>query len=245
MFRRVTAILVLLVTAGALGAGPAAAEKKPLPPLVFEKGEPQVPLTPATKRELGRILNRFVPAAVLRRDPGAAWDLADAGSARAGTAARTGSTARCPVVPYEARGPRWDKWYLRYSYSDEIDMQIILMPSQREERGPIAVEVNFRKVKGHWRIDGFMPEATFARAGESARMFSVRDVSPDSGASGTVARHDKPRLGGVWFFVPGLLLLLPFAAGLAWAVRELRWNRRARRASAEAALPDFSAFGRR
>jgi hypothetical protein len=244
MVRRVTVILVLLVTAAALGAGPAAAEKKPLPPLVFEKGEPQVPLTPATKRELGRVLNRFVPAAVLRRDPGAAWDLATPGL-RAGDSRADWQHGAMPVVPYEARGPRWDKWYLRYSYSDEIDMQIILMPSQREERGPIAVEVNFRKVKGHWRIDGFMPEATFARAGESARMFSVRDVSPDSGASGTVARHDKPRLGSVWFVVPGLLLLLPFAAGLAWAVRELRWNRRARRASAEGALPDLSAFGRR
>jgi len=244
MIRRVTALLVLLVTAASVGAGTAAADKKPLPPLVFEKGEPQVPLTPATKRELGRILNRFVPAAVLRRNPGAAWDLATP-SLRAGDSRADWQHGAIPVIPYAARGPRWDEWYLRYSYADEIDMQVILMPSKREQRGPIAVDVNFRKIKGHWRIDGFMPEATFARAGDTARMFSVRDVSPDAGASGTVARHDKPRLSGIWFVVPGLLLMLPFAAGVAWAVRELRWNRRARRASAEASLPDFSAVGRR
>jgi hypothetical protein len=243
MGRRVTVIVVLAVMA-AVAVGPAAAGKAPLPPLVFEKGEPQVPLTPATKRELARILNRFVPAAVLRRDPGAAWDLATP-ELRAGDSRADWQHGAIPVVPYEARGPRWDDWYLRYSFPDEIDMQVILMPSKRETRGPLAIEVNFRKIKGHWRIDAFMPEATFARQGETARMFSVRDVGPDGAASGTVSRHDKPRLGSVWFAVPGMLLLLPFAAGLAWAVRELRWNRRARRASAAAALPDLSTLRRR
>lgn len=230
---------VTLVAALCAAAPPGAlADEEPLPPLVFEQGEPQVPLTRETRRALNRLLDRFVPAAVERRDPAVAYELATP-ALRAGDTRRDWAGGDLPVPPYDARGTTFHEWVLRYSFADEVDIQLILMPSEREPGGPVAYDVNFKRVRGEWRIDAFMPEATFAREGETARMLSVRDVNPDGPASGSVSRADKPRLGSIWFFVPGLLLLLPVAAALGWVVREVRWNRRARAAAGSASLPDL------
>ena len=227
-----------------LPLAPAAAHAgdKPLPPLTFEQGEPQVPLAPETRRAINSLLDRFVPAAVERRDPAAAWDLATP-ALRAGDSRADWANGAIPVTPYDARGTRFHGWMLRYSFPDEVDVQLILMPADREAMGALAFDVNFKRVRGRWLIDAFMPEATFAREGEAARMFSVRDVNPDGPANGSVSRHDKPRLGSVYWLIPGLLLLLPLAAVAAWALREVRWNRRARAAAKE--LPDLSRFGAR
>lgn len=221
----------------------ALAEKGPPQPLV-EQGERQVPLAPETRRAMNRLLDRFVPAAVERRDPAAAFDLVTP-ALRAGDSREDWADGAIPVTPYDARGTRFHEWWLRYSFPTEVDIQLILMPSEREPQGPLAFDVNFKRVGGQWLIDAFMAEATFAREDETARMMSVRDVNPDAPASGSVSRPDKPRLGSIWFLVPGLLLLLPLAAVIAWVVRELRWNRRARAASDAAELPDLAALGRR
>jgi hypothetical protein len=240
LWKTVTVLGTLAVAAPAA----ALAEEKPLPPLVFEQGEPQVPLAPETRRAINRLLDGFVPAAVERSDPAAAYDLVTP-ALKAGDERRDWAAGDVPVPPYDARGTRFHEWMLRYSFPNEVDVQLILMPSEREPGGALVYDVNFKRVRGEWLIDAFMPEATFAREGKVPGMFSVRDVNPDFPAAGTVSRHEEPRLASIWFVVPGLLLLLPVAAGLAWAVRELRWNRRARAASAANELPDLPALGRR
>lgn len=228
----------------ALASAAVAAGATSLPPIPREQGERQTPLTRETRQALYALLDRFVPAAVERRDPAAAWDLATP-SLRAGDGRRVWARGELPVPPYDAAGSRFHEWVLRYSFRTEVDVQLILLPSKRNPLGAMAFDVAFKRVHGRWLVDAFMPEASFARDDEPARMFSVRDVNPDSPANGTVSRHDKPRLGSVWFVVPAGLLLLPVAAFAAWALREGRWNRRAREATADSTLPDLRALGRR
>jgi len=244
---RTSVTLKVLTTVTALAAlacaAPSAASGggQPLPASVFEEAQPQAPLAPATRRALNRLLDRFVPAAVERRDPAAAYDLVTP-ALRVGDTRRDWARGAIPVPPYDARGTRFHGWLLRYSYPNEVNLQLILMPSERETMGAIVFDVDFKRVAGRWLIDAFMPEATFARDGERPGMFSVRDVNPDLPANGLLSRHDKPRLGSIWFLVPGLLLLLPLVAAIAWAARELRWNRRARTPAATAELPDLARF---
>jgi hypothetical protein len=203
----------------------------------YGAGSPYAPrqtsLRPADRAAINRLLDRFVPAAVARRDPAAAYHLVTP-RLREGSTPRDWARGDVPALPYHPRGATFHHWRRLYSFPNEIDVELILQPGRGETMGPIAFDVNFKRVGGRLLIDAFDVAATFAPHGKPARMFSAADVGPGVGGSDG-SSPTKARLGARWVAVPLSLLALPLVAALVWGVREVRWRRRAR--AAERAHP--------
>ena len=205
--------LVLLAGVVALVVRLTPPPPEPAPP---RKGSAQLARTPQSvrltrtdRRAINALLARFVPAAVDRRDPGAAWGLATAGM-RGGAARAEWERGDLPVLPYPVRGRTFDEWYLAYSYPGEVGIELILRPRRGAPAGPIAFSVDFKRVRGRWLVDSFVPSATYAPEGDSARVVAAPDVSPGSQSEGS--RTSEPRLERLWVLVPVALLLLPVLA---------------------------------
>ena len=171
----------------------------------------RVPLEERDRRAINRLLARFVPAAVDRRDPGAAWRLTTA-EMRGGAPRAEWEGGDLPVLPYPVLGRRFDQWHLVYSYPGEVGIELILRPRPRARVGPIAFSVDFKRTRGRWLVDSFVPSATYAPEGDTARVVAVPDVTP---AQAAPSRTHEPRLERVWVLVPVALLLLPVLALLA------------------------------
>jgi hypothetical protein len=214
--------LVALVAVGAAAAGTG----------TYGAGSPyaprQTPLRHADRVAINRLLDRFVPAAVARQDPAAAFRLVSP-RLREGSTPRDWARGDVPALPYRPRGTTFHHWRLLYSYPNEVDVELILQPGRRETMGPIAFDVNFKRVGGRLVIDAFDVAATFAAHRKPAKMFSAADVGPGVGGSDG-SSPTKARLGAGWLAVPLALLSLPLVAALVWGVREARWRRRARAA---------------
>ena len=185
--------------------------------------EKQVPLSRADRRAINALLDVFVATAVERRDPEAAYDLATP-ALRGGSTRRMWARGDIPVMPYRAAGTRFHEWTLAYSFRNEVLIPLTLRPERRQPGGAILFEVALARVGGRWRVDGFMPAATFARGDEPARMWAVPDVNAPGGGP----EPGRPRLSAVWFAVPAVLLGLPVVVALAFAARGTLAARRAR-----------------
>lgn len=174
------------------------------------------------RREINRLLDRFVPTAVSRRNPSAAARLVTP-DLRSAATRREWRRGDIPVYPYPARGTRFHGWSFNYRTHRQIGISLYLQPGRGARVGPIAFNVALRRVAGHWLVDSFMPAAVYAPQGKKQRIIAPVDFGPGSGQG----RNDPPRLGARWLFIP--LGLLGLGALLAVAVPLFRWqqNRRA------------------
>jgi hypothetical protein len=224
-------------------------ERGPAKPGAVLTGEPEQQLAPFTERQtklkradrrrINELLDRFVASAVARKAPGAAWTLVTP-RLREGSTKAEWRRGDLPAMPYKPKGSTFHQWRLLYSFPNEVDIELILLPARAEKLGPVAFDVNFKRVGGRLFIDAFDPSATFARDDEPAHMSSVRDVNPGGPGSGSTrlgassdTAADKPRLGAIWFLVPLGFLALPALAGLIFVTREAVLRRRTARAIAE------------
>jgi hypothetical protein len=186
-----------------------------------------VRLRPRDRRAIDSALDRFVPAAVARRDPEAAFDLVTP-SLKAGSTRAEWATGTIPVQPFPAQGQRFHHWTLSYSYPNHVGLELLLKPKQRKnaEIGAIAFAVDFRKQQGRWLVDSFIRAAVFAGAGAPPRISAV----PDFGPTGGTRSPESGRLRPIWFLVPAFLLGLGFAFLIGHAIRSWIAGRRAVRA---------------
>ena len=95
--------------------------------LVFR--EKQVPLRRAERRTLNRLLDEFIPAAVERKDPAAAYRLATTGLRQSATRAEW-RRGNIPVYPYPASKNR--DWTLNFSYPNDVNVDLFI---QKVEKG--------------------------------------------------------------------------------------------------------------
>jgi hypothetical protein len=141
--------------------------------------EPQsVPLTPARRAAINRLVDDFVPAAVERRDPLRALPLVTQ-AFRAGTTRKDWANGNLPVIPYETSGRQFHGWTLDYSLADQIAVDVLLRPGPRETRGAIAFTAVFMRPHGTWLIDSFVPAASFAPDNaKTKRIYAQPDYAP-------------------------------------------------------------------
>src|SRR5215210_6229576 len=85
----------------------------------------EVPLTPARRRMVTRVLDAFVPAAVERRDLALAYQMVSP-SFRAGVTRREWNRGVIPIHPFDAREERHYGWVLRSSFPREISVDVLL-----------------------------------------------------------------------------------------------------------------------
>ena len=233
--RRLGAAAVAVVAVGAAVAlvqafpGP-----KPLPPDRLTAGPPveverPVSVTPAMRRGIAATLERFVPAAVVRRDTALAWELAGPGL-RAGSTRRDWLKGELPVFPFPARPTRYAEWKAAYAFRDRVGFDLMLMPRPETRRGPIAVTVDMARRGKRWVVDTWYVTAVFTGPDEQPWVAGQPDY--EAGGWGAEAQYTRPkfaeaRLSPVWFALPLGLVGLGIAVLVAVGVRNVRRSRRA------------------
>ena len=117
-----------------------------------------VPVSRATRAEAERTLLAFVRTAVIRRNSGAAWDLATP-VMRAGSTCDEWSRGLLPVPPYPADEFRSAGATLHYSYRGILGFDVLVLPKHRS--GPQQVYAcELHELHGRWLVDSCVPRKT-------------------------------------------------------------------------------------
>lgn len=166
-------------------------------------------VSPDERAAITAVLDRYVPAALERKDLRLAYALSGP-YVRGGMTLREWLHGGIPVYPYPARGSHFGGWRLSWQSADDLGLSLLIHPRPGAKTGPIAFDVQMTKSHGRWLVNAFLPRATFAPAGKPAKVFSERDLLPGS-SSGAAATG---RLSPAWFAVLGglalgLIVLLP------------------------------------
>ncbi len=192
----------------------------------------EVRLTSAMRRGITATLQRFLPAAVSRRDPALAWELAGPGL-RAGTTRAEWLRGDLPVYPYayDTR-KRLDGWVPMYTYSGRVGFDLLLHPG-RPDTGALVVAVEMVRRERRWAVQYWNTTAMLSPP-KAKRQYVMG--APDYAAGGSTAKgyyegkvSGEAALQPAWLLVPiGML-----GSGLVALVgRALVARRRDRRAGA-------------
>jgi hypothetical protein len=236
MRRRLSILAVLALAAVGIWAWQTAAPppKKvddaatdPGAPMVVGR-EREVPLRRADRAEINRILDLFVPAAVERKNPLAAYRLATP-QMRASATRAEWKRGDIPVYPYPASERR--DWTLNFSLPRYVSLDLFVQPKKGADVGPIAFTVELRRGKGrHWLVDSFFPTAMFPKPTKQSgggQPLAQPDLSPANVTA--TSQTGKQRVSPYFFFVPvvmiGLVLMIPLVMFVRGRLREERAER--------------------
>jgi hypothetical protein len=194
---------------------------------VYVEDKP-VRLTPEMRREINATLNRFVPAAVLRRDTSTAYELSTP-ALRAGASRKEWESGEIPVFPAYVRPP-YTGWNLNYSIKDNVNFDLMLRTTKREkEVSAYSYNVDLKRVDGAWRVEMFYPVAQFRRTSleNGTKVVASYDFVPlQYDGAGRSGREEEKRIFTLAIFsIPALGLTLVLLLFGAQYVR----NRRAER----------------
>ncbi len=165
--------------------------------------ERQVPVTPRRRAQVNALFDAFVPAAVERRNPGAAYELVT--SAFRGGASRVDwRKGDLPVYPYEPRGGTFHGWTVDLSYRERMSVQLFLQPRNPKD-GPVDFSVDLRRLHGRWLIDAFYPRASYAPVVAAADSHAREKTEAASGAGVTATRGQR---GFMWIVVVAFFSLI-------------------------------------
>ena len=179
-----------------------------------------IKLTADRRRAIDDVLDRFIPAAVERRNPLRALPLVTH-DFRAGVSRDEWSRGNLPVFPYTTRSEKFHGWRLNYSYPREVSIELLLHPGPRETLGPLAVTAVFKQVGERWLIDSFVPSASFAPTQKSPKVVASPDFTPFAEGRGDA------QLSSRWLLVPAGILLLVVLIPVGFGIAHLRRSRRA------------------
>src|ERR1700730_8876626 len=124
--------------------------------------ERQVPLAAADRKAINALLDRFVPAAIERRHPLAAWELAPPCMPGPVTR-RQWAAGDLPVMPYPARGTRFHDWTVAYSYADRVGLDLGLRPRPGARIGVADFPIEVRRYGRRWLIYSIYARVIFPR----------------------------------------------------------------------------------
>ena len=221
------AVVVALPEGKRLDPGPEAVTARP--PLPKIEREVPAKLTPARRAAITTTLNRFVPAAVERKNPELAWELAGP-TLRAGWTLSDWRRGDIPVFPYDVRDERIDHWRKLYSYEDKVGLDVILQPSSRRV-GAMAVSVDVVKRGNRWLVDAWTTSAVFTPPEGRQWVTGVVDFSA-GGFTDKSYKGKSPigrsRIDPKWLLAPVALIAIVLVVPLWLGVAALRRRRRLR-----------------
>jgi hypothetical protein len=189
------------------------------------RGERQVSLSKASRVQINTLLDRFVPAAVARRDPAAAYDLVTP-SLRAQTTRADWASGSIPAPTYDPSGTEFRGWRVVLSYPNQASIELTLQPG-KTERDPAAFFVDLKRIKSRWLVDGIYQQASFATSSGS-----TATAKTETGAFKRPIGGSRGRLGAIWFLVPlgllSLIVIVPAVIFLAGWIADRRVARKYR-----------------
>jgi len=162
----------------------------------------EVRMTPQVRRRIDELFDRFVPAAIARRNPVGARTYVTPALRRQATAAdwRAGTI---PVPPYDAAGTTFHGWTTIYSYPRTVSVELTLQP--KRPRDPVgSFVVNLKQVGSRWLVDGIYAHGT--HGGQSTA--SAPGTAAEPTTTERVIGGSHGRLGAIWLIVPLALLSL-------------------------------------
>jgi hypothetical protein len=231
--RRFAWTVGLLVALAALAAGLAAlpnrspeipkasAVAEPEPAAVAPVRDRRVRLAAADRRAIGDLLARFVPTAVERRHPEAAWNLVTPALRRGLTRAEWAS-GNLPVFPYQTRAKQFDGgWRMHWVRRNEVSFDLFLPPT-RGAAYAVTYTLVVRRFGPRWLVDSAVPSATIAASGQSPKVTGQGDFGPTMGTTDT-----RGRLSALWLVVP-LGLTGALIVGLPLGLALVNWRRHRR-----------------
>lgn len=180
----------------------------------------QVRVTAAERAAVDATLDRFVPAAMGRRDPGLAYDLSTP-ALRQGMTRSQWQHGQIPVFPHAPRGTAFHGWRLNYDFRGDIDLDLLLQPRAGSGGQPISYRIELKRIGGRWLVDSAIPVAVFGPHRITA--------TPDFGPEAAVGGSGKSRLSPAWFLLPAAIVGLFLAIPVAIMTRDWRRGRRAMR----------------
>jgi hypothetical protein len=177
-----------------------------------------VELTAAERAGIDALLARFVPWAIARERPMAAYRLVTPGLRAAATPAEW-RRGNLPVMPYPADLRRSRAWTLNYAFPNRANLDLLLLPRPGVRRGALAMNLELVERRGRWLVDAVIPAAVFSPPGEAPRITAQPDLAPQPPEAA-----DRGRLNPAWLLLfPAALLLTPL---VAVGVHSLRPRRR-------------------
>jgi len=186
----------------------------------------QVPVAPRVRRQIDALLDRFVPAAIARRDPVAARAYVTP-SLRSQASEAEWRAGTIPVPPYDPAGTTFHGWIPIYSYPRLVSVELTLEPKVADD--PVgSFVVNLRRLGPRWLVDGIYS------AGAHGGTKSAAPASPGPTTTGKVVGGSHGRLSSTWLLVPlGFLSLIVIVPAILFTRDWLRDRRVSRRYRSE------------
>jgi hypothetical protein len=201
-------------------------------------------LSQADRRRIDTLLDRFIPAAVERRDPSAAWALAgpELRSASSLSAFRAGNL---PVPSYPANEQNYHHWRAIDVERGSVVLNILVHPRDPRTLGTWVFSVQVVRSGGRWLVNRIY---TIAVMNPPTRPKTVtHELGPADYATpgGAPRNHSTGTPGGHSLLIPvvaifALVLLVPLTLGGIALVRGRRF-RRAAAARGSSELPPLPA----
>ena len=189
-------LLLVIFFPNTSGSGPGHFSNTPVQRVQVEK---QVPVTRQRRAAVNELFDRFVPAAIERKDPGAAYDLVTA-QGHSGVTREEWRHGQLPVYAYDAKGTTFHGYIVEGSYAKEMDLELDLQPRSPKD-APVAYAVTLKQVGGRWLIDSIYPRTSYG------------PVEPVKGGKEPVggqpdASIPQAKTGVAWLLIGGLVVLI-------------------------------------
>jgi hypothetical protein len=181
----------------------------------------QVAVTPRVRRDIDRLFDRFVPAAIARRNPVAARAYVTPSLRRQATEAEWRS-GTIPVPPFDPTGKTFHGWIPIYAYPRLVSLELTLEPKRRQD--PVgSFVVNVKQIGPRWLVDSIYSSGT--HGGEQA--------AAPTGTTATTTEHviggSRGQLSAKWLLLPLGLLSLIVVVPIAVFTRDWAADRRVKR----------------
>ena len=184
-------------------------------------------VTPAVRREIDAVVERFVHSAVLREDLDEAWELASP-KLRATVSRERWNSGDLPVFPFPQEAFRVEDWRLRYSFDRTVVIDVMVLPKPDLAQRTLVYGVELTAYGAgdsrRWRVDTWFPQTTLTSGGTSTtpKPPVTQTVVPES-------PYTKGKLDARWLLVPLGVLALVAIFPLSLLVRGAARRRRAER----------------
>lgn len=192
---------------------------------------PNVHVQPAERRAIDRVLDRFIPAAVGRKDAEAAWALAGP-ELRASSSLAEWRQGNSPVPAYPVAGTTFHDWRTIDAGPRYVVFNILLHP--QPHAGLAAYEFSGQMVQqdGSWLVNRLYTIAIFNRVTKTTHEIGPADFAappPSSTPNGHAALGDLGLLPVIGLLL--LVLVVPLVFGAIAFRRHRRWRRHVRTAA--------------
>jgi hypothetical protein len=125
---------------------------------------PVKPKKVALSKEATAVARQFLQTAVDRSDLDTAWKISGP-DLRGGLTHAQWMTGNIPVVPYPMKALAVARFKIDYSYADQAQIEVALLPKKGATIKPQTFYLGLKKVSGtdgkrHWVVDNWVPRST-------------------------------------------------------------------------------------